>query len=327
MKYLKPYKIFESKEEYLDNDSINWEVIESAKDLALEHLDDGSKLEFNIDYKSSDQYVVLSGLFSHEKDNLDWNKRNSPYTKFDKENLIYSFQFKFSSNVKIDDSEELTNRLKEMYPDVNIVNDRWSGYGPVEALRQLLIYQGMSDEDIYSISSKGYKHYGANIYSLGYDEEFISITKQKAYKVAEEYISGLADEEVLNTDLYFRFDCVDGDSLANSLVEEEYYRQDWKYIEDIKDDENGEIDEEGLKKYMEQEIENIKYDIKDYITIHFGKESVFGLIKEHLYTDWLKRITDGIVKADGLGNTLGTYDGEEYIEEYDGIDYHIFRIN
>ena len=76
MRYLKSYKLFESKEEsYLDNTSINWEVINSAKDLALEYLDNGSELEFNIDYKlSGNQFVVLNSLYSHEKEDLSWKK-------------------------------------------------------------------------------------------------------------------------------------------------------------------------------------------------------------------------------------------------------------
>ena len=80
-------------------------------------------------------------------------------------------------------------------------------------------------------------------------------------------------------DLYFRFDCVDEDSLADSLIDEEYYRQDWKYIEDIEADEDGNIDEESLKKYIEVEKDNIKYDVKDYIETHFGKENLYSYIK------------------------------------------------
>ena len=49
MKYLKPYKIFES-ESYLDNESINWDLINDAKDLALDNLDEGLSLEYKVDY-------------------------------------------------------------------------------------------------------------------------------------------------------------------------------------------------------------------------------------------------------------------------------------
>ena len=49
MKYLRSYKLFESL--YLENTSINWDVIESAKELSLDDIDEGSELIYHIDYK------------------------------------------------------------------------------------------------------------------------------------------------------------------------------------------------------------------------------------------------------------------------------------
>ena len=89
MKYLKPYKIFES-ESYLDNESINWDLINDAKDLALDYLDGGLELEYKIDYNG---LTVLSGVYSHNKDKQTWSGS------------------KFENNVELDNEKLVVEKI------------------------------------------------------------------------------------------------------------------------------------------------------------------------------------------------------------------------
>ena len=325
MRYLKPYKIFES-ENYLDNESINWDLINNAKDLALDKLDEGLSLDYKVDYiRGGGLNPIIIGEYSHEKDKLDWKwKGNSDLIE---DYISYSFFYNKVDNYVdyAEESEELIDTLKVMFPDAKINNDRWANYGPVQALRQHLISDySMDESDIYSITYTGYSHYNGKVYE--YDGmEFISLTYDEAMESAKQYVNNLDDEGILNVDLYFRFDCVDEHTLAHSLVDEEMYRHDWKYY-GIKENENGDMDEESFENFMESEIESIKYDVKDYIESNFGDSTIL-IIKDHLTNDWLDKMTEGVVSADGLGHSLSGYDGLEHIEEYDSIDYYIFRIN
>lgn len=327
MKYLIKYSLFENNQSYLDNNSINWVLINTAKDLALEHIDEGLSLEYKVDYIKGGLKPIIDGEYSHDKDKLDWKWNDR--TDLEEEYISYSFFFNKIDNYidYVEQSEELIDTLRVMYPDVKLTNDRWANYGPVQALKQHLVSEyDMDESDIYSITYTGHSHYNGKVYK--YDGmEFISLTYDEAMDSAKEYVNGLDDEGILDVDLYFRFDCVDEDSLVDSLIDEEYYRQDWKYIDEIKADENGDIDEESLEKYIETEKDNIKHDVKDYIESHFGKENLQSYIKDHLTSDWLDKMTEGVVESDGLGHSLSSYDGLEHIEEYDSIDYYIFRIN
>lgn len=76
MKHLKSYKLFEStnQTENFFRDKINWELIETIKDLSLEYLDDGSKLVFiaeisKIDPK--DNHRLMIGTFFTKDEPFD----------------------------------------------------------------------------------------------------------------------------------------------------------------------------------------------------------------------------------------------------------------
>ena len=63
MRYLKAYKLFES-ENYLHNESINWELINDAKDLSLDNLDEGLSLEYKVDYIKGGLKPIIIGYYS-----------------------------------------------------------------------------------------------------------------------------------------------------------------------------------------------------------------------------------------------------------------------
>ncbi len=96
MRYIKSYKLYESKQ--LDVKSmVNWNLINDLKDLALEYLDKGDTVEeYNVflnvipgneksanilkstyweknrdDNEKSNQYLIYSGYFNHEIDEFN----------------------------------------------------------------------------------------------------------------------------------------------------------------------------------------------------------------------------------------------------------------
>lgn len=136
MKYITKYKAFNenNSEDYLNNKTINWDLIESAKDLSLEHLDEGYELEWTVDCYDQvignqhlKRYLVVAGVFDHNQDNVYWRENYDQDHIFDKDDLIYDFYFSRTEYGKISYSvadakrltKELNDRLLDMYPDEN----------------------------------------------------------------------------------------------------------------------------------------------------------------------------------------------------------------
>jgi hypothetical protein len=101
MNHLKGYSQFLIRESYKDNPSINWYLIQTAKDLALDYLDDGYELKYTVCYyqgqtkdlketifkrsgkrthtgkglfgrKIRENHDVLYGVYSHDEDLIQW---------------------------------------------------------------------------------------------------------------------------------------------------------------------------------------------------------------------------------------------------------------
>jgi hypothetical protein len=80
MKYISQYNRF-IKESYGENPSINWDLINTAKDLSLEYLDEGYKLCYKVyeinkyqSFITGKPFVtILEGSFSHDRDFFEWN--------------------------------------------------------------------------------------------------------------------------------------------------------------------------------------------------------------------------------------------------------------
>jgi hypothetical protein len=131
-------------------DKINFDLMQTAKEISLDFLDDGYTLvsqvliESDEKYEDSDEdssifnfidYLVYSEMFSH-RFTVETEKK---YSRFfsnrmkavkSKSDLIYRFclrpasysRFKVTAN-KIDEfNEEIFDRLKGMFPDENIVS-------------------------------------------------------------------------------------------------------------------------------------------------------------------------------------------------------------
>jgi len=128
MKHINRFNQF-IKESYGINPSINWDLINTAKELALEYLDEGNSLRYMVYYKPNLSETVkrygasigvLDGTFSHEGDTFDWNEGYFDEDEvFDSENLIYIIWLPtIEENKKINDL--LTFQLREIYPNENI---------------------------------------------------------------------------------------------------------------------------------------------------------------------------------------------------------------
>ena len=119
-------------------DKINWNLIQTAKDLSLDYLDETyelvlvSQVLIESDEKDSDDfinYLVYSELYSHsynKKEFQKWFPKRMKVVK-SKSELIYRFWFigknyDIRSNQINELNKEIFDRLKGMFPDENIIS-------------------------------------------------------------------------------------------------------------------------------------------------------------------------------------------------------------
>ena len=133
MKYVSRFNKF-IKESYGSNPSINWELIDTAKDLALEHLDEGLNIKYSVWYKEPESetpgpFKVLEGKFSHDGDDYIWYEWQFEEDEIlNSENIYYNFCL--SNNTRAatykeiqnlyKSEHELINHLREVYPSEKI---------------------------------------------------------------------------------------------------------------------------------------------------------------------------------------------------------------
>ncbi len=169
MKYLKNYKLFEFQISRFDESDvndvfeayINWKLIEDAKDMALEYIDDGMSLGVEISYINHYVYHIR---YNHKETYSEWisdsfnNLTEGPYElePIDRNKIIYQFYLeKDDGMIDKESDKELELRVKEAYPDENI-NPRYSFSDMVdesiksenvrkEALRNYNLFESVSD--------------------------------------------------------------------------------------------------------------------------------------------------------------------------------------
>ena len=129
--------------EDIKKDEINWKLIEMAKDLSLDYLDEHNELIIKViatETKTQlfkrrlmidDRIFVYNEIFSHEEDNITWNKYFPNKMNIVKNGfLTYEFTIqpqRESKNWGIkawepEMTRELSSKLIEMFPDETIVN-------------------------------------------------------------------------------------------------------------------------------------------------------------------------------------------------------------
>jgi hypothetical protein len=111
MKYISQYNRF-IKESYGENPSINWELLNTAKDLSLEYLDEGYKLCYKVyEINKYQSFIILEGSFSHDRDFFEWNGLSFDKNELiDSEKLSYTFWF-----VRPDCLSEYGHRKDDLY--------------------------------------------------------------------------------------------------------------------------------------------------------------------------------------------------------------------
>jgi hypothetical protein len=143
VKHIKQFYRF-IKESYGENPSINWDIINTAKDLSLEYLDEGYKLCYRVyenelvslaggvggRWRPSEiiSKLVVEGNFSHDGDKFEWNEYDfyEP-DPIDSKKLSYIFWFVRPNRLSDDLYLRMVNsykliisQLREIYPDEKI---------------------------------------------------------------------------------------------------------------------------------------------------------------------------------------------------------------
>jgi hypothetical protein len=117
---------------------INWKLIQMAKDLSLDYLDEGNELKIKVITTETKTHLMIGNkifvyneIFSHEEDNITWNKYFPNKMNIVKNGfLTYEFTIqpqRESKNWGIkawepEMTRELSSKLIEMFPDETIVN-------------------------------------------------------------------------------------------------------------------------------------------------------------------------------------------------------------
>lgn len=124
--------------EDIKKDEINWKLIQMAKDLSLDYLDEGNELKIKVmatEIKThlmiGNKIFVYDETFSHGENNITWNKYFPNKMNIVKNGfLAYEFTIqpqRESKNWGIkawepEMTRELSSKLIEMFPDETIVN-------------------------------------------------------------------------------------------------------------------------------------------------------------------------------------------------------------
>ena len=124
--------------EDIKKDEINWKLIQMAKDLSLEYLDEGNELKIKVIATETKTHLMIGNkifvynqIFSHEENNITWNKYFPNKMNIVKNGfLTYEFTIqpqRESKNWGIkawepEMTRELSSKLIEMFPDETIVN-------------------------------------------------------------------------------------------------------------------------------------------------------------------------------------------------------------
>ena len=164
--------------------------------------------------------------------------------------------------------------------------------------------------------------------------EYIVLTEEEAYDVAEESIRDLIEDLGLESfsECYQEWildTCVDKDWFDEYL--EDYYTN---YIDDIRDAKaiyegyetrlDEEMDEAGVEteeEFLDYLIEDAGNSIDWYIDC-FGYEEFKSVCEECDLIDWDSVIKE-VISEDGVVNSIDTYDGKEY----EVGEYFIYRLN
>ena len=133
-------------------------------------------------------------------------------------------------------------------------------------------------------------------------------------------------DEALEEDMNFYVDDMSDDEVVENAIDYNIIDEDGAYVED--EDGNQEINPglyiEDLGEKLVQALIDEQDDAYEWYVYNFGENSVRDLIKEGVLTLDYQAIADEVIRWDGRGNSLASYDSDE-IELDDGL--YAYRIN
>jgi hypothetical protein len=92
-------------------------------------------------------------------------------------------------------------------------------------------------------------------------------------------------------------------------------------IEDIEEDPQGDYDENYIQSLVEERVDEYENDIETFIRdFGFDKKFIMDFVD-------IDKVADEVVRGDGYGSVLNSYDGDYDLAEVDGEDYYIMRVS
>ena len=92
-------------------------------------------------------------------------------------------------------------------------------------------------------------------------------------------------------------------------------------IEDIEEDPQGDYDEDYIQSLVDERVEEYEDDIQDFVKIYgFDKNFMMDFVD-------LDDVTNEVIRHDGFGGLLNSYDGEEELIDVNGTEYYVMRVS
>lgn len=133
-------------------------------------------------------------------------------------------------------------------------------------------------------------------------------------------------DEALEEDMNYYVDDLSDDEVVENAIDYNVIDEDDAYVEDEDGNEeiNPDLDIEDLGEKLVQALIDEQDDAYTWYVYNFGENSIRDLIKEGALTLDYQAIADEVIRWDGRGNSLASYDGDE-IELENGL--YAYRLN
>ena len=142
----------------------------------------------------------------------------------------------------------------------------------------------------------------------GDDMELTSEAKEEIEKIKD--MIGEFNEELEETD-----DPIMREELEDKIQELE------SEIEELEDDEDSyEFTEEAKERYVESRMDDVRYDPVSFLRDYGLEREIENFIDQESFIE-------DVIRSDGRGHTISSYDGSEDEVEYEGTTYYIYRMN
>lgn len=213
-----------------------------------------------------------------------------------------------------------------------------------ERIKALATYLGVEEDEI----TEGYR---GDIFNVN-GREYLVVDEDEADGIIADDIENLIDDmgleaftpamqdwivenavgntewfdDALEEDMNYYVDDLSDDEVVEEAINYNVIDEDDAYIEDEDGNQeiNPDLDIEDLGEKLVQELIDEQDDAYTWYVDNFGENSVRDLIKDGTLTLYYQAIADEVIRWDGRGNSLASYDGNE-IELDNGL--YAYRLN